>query len=70
MAQHIVGHRNKRILLNKEFAVLHDDGQTVYVRVDNKPHIGLPFLHQRRYVGQVLGYRLRGVPEVAGRFAV
>ena len=69
MRQHIVGHSDKRVLLDKEFAIFHDDSQTVDIGVHDKTNIGLALSHIVTDCGQILRNGLRGVPEVAGRVA-
>ena len=69
MCQHIVGYCHQRVFLNKELAILHDDGKAVHIRVHDKAHVGLALAHKVADGGQVLGNRLRRVTEVAGRLA-
>ena len=66
MREHIVGNRHKGVFLNKEFAIFHNDCQTVDIGVNHKSHISLAFLHQRRDGCKVGRYWFGSVTKLAG----
>ncbi len=70
MREHIVGNGDKGVFLDKEFAILHDNGKPVHIGVDDKAHICPTLAHQVADGGQILGNGLRRVAKVAGGFTV
>ncbi len=70
MAQHIVGHGDEGVFLDKHLAVLHHDGQAVDIGVYHKAYIGAALLHEVGDLGEVFGNRFGGVGEFAGGLAV
>ena len=64
MGQNIVSNSHQGIFLNKELAVLHDDGQTVHIGIHDKAHIGLALTHEVADGGEVFRDRLWCMAEV------
>ena len=70
MLEHVIRHRDQRVLFAEHLSVLTNHGETVHVRVNHEGHIVAAFTHQGHDVAQVLLQRLRIMLEIAGRFAI
>ena len=66
----VICHAHQRIFLDEGFAVLADEGQPVYVRVDAHAEVGLLTDHRLAELDEVGGKRLRVVGEITRRVAV
>ena len=69
-SEHIVAHRHQRIFFAEHSSVLAEDGQTVYVGVYGKAHVGSALRNQCREVGEVFRQRFGVVRKPSVRLAV
>ena len=70
MAQHIIGHRDKRILLAKHLTVFTNEGQTVNIGVHNDAKIVATLADFGHNSAQILLQRLRIMGKIACGFTV